>query len=111
MLELWNNWYETLASMEALATVIVIVVVHPRELLPLSCSSSFRAKTLARLVDPQPTALLPERLERRAHLGREQLRLLPRREVAALLDLVEVDQFGVGPTDPGLRREIGVLPE
>ena len=25
MLELWNNWYETLASMEALATVIVIV--------------------------------------------------------------------------------------
>jgi hypothetical protein len=27
MLELWNNWYETLASMEVLATVIVIVVV------------------------------------------------------------------------------------
>jgi hypothetical protein len=27
MLELWNNWYETLASMEAFATVIVIVVV------------------------------------------------------------------------------------
>jgi hypothetical protein len=27
MLELWNNWYETLASMEALATVIAIVVV------------------------------------------------------------------------------------
>jgi hypothetical protein len=27
MLELWNNWYETLASIEALATVIVIVVV------------------------------------------------------------------------------------
>jgi hypothetical protein len=27
MLELWKNWYETLASMEALATVIVIVVV------------------------------------------------------------------------------------
>jgi hypothetical protein len=27
MLELWNDWYETLASMEALATVIVIVVV------------------------------------------------------------------------------------
>jgi hypothetical protein len=27
MLELWNNWYETLASMEALATVIVVVVV------------------------------------------------------------------------------------
>jgi hypothetical protein len=27
MLELWNNWYEILASAEALATVIVIVVV------------------------------------------------------------------------------------
>src|SRR3981189_2884482 len=27
MLELWNNWYETLASMEELATVIVIVVL------------------------------------------------------------------------------------
>ena len=27
MLELWNNWYETLASVEALATVVVIVVV------------------------------------------------------------------------------------
>ena len=27
MLELWNNWYETLASMEALATVIVIAVL------------------------------------------------------------------------------------
>jgi hypothetical protein len=27
MLELWNNWYDTLASLEALATVIVIVLV------------------------------------------------------------------------------------
>jgi hypothetical protein len=27
MLELWNNWYETLASMEAVAIVIVIIVV------------------------------------------------------------------------------------
>jgi hypothetical protein len=27
MPELWNNWYETLASVEALATVIVFVVV------------------------------------------------------------------------------------
>ena len=27
MVELWNNWYETLASLEALATVIVFVVV------------------------------------------------------------------------------------
>jgi len=27
MLELWNNWYEMLASAEALAAVIVIVVL------------------------------------------------------------------------------------
>jgi hypothetical protein len=27
MLELWNNWYETLASVEALAAVIVFVVM------------------------------------------------------------------------------------
>jgi hypothetical protein len=27
MLELWNNWYEILTSAEALATVIVIVVL------------------------------------------------------------------------------------
>ena len=26
MLELWNNWYETLASVEALATVIAFVL-------------------------------------------------------------------------------------
>jgi len=27
MLELWNSWYETLASVEALAIVIVFAVV------------------------------------------------------------------------------------
>ena len=27
MVELWNNWYGTLASVEALATVIAFVVV------------------------------------------------------------------------------------
>jgi hypothetical protein len=27
MLELWSNWYQTLVSVEALATVIVFVVV------------------------------------------------------------------------------------
>ncbi len=27
MLELWNSWYDTLASVEALATVIIIVLV------------------------------------------------------------------------------------
>jgi hypothetical protein len=27
MLELWNNWYETLTSVEALATIIAIAVL------------------------------------------------------------------------------------
>jgi hypothetical protein len=27
MLELWNRWYETIVSVETLATVVVIVVV------------------------------------------------------------------------------------
>jgi hypothetical protein len=27
MTELWNNWYETLVSIESLATVIVIALV------------------------------------------------------------------------------------
>jgi hypothetical protein len=27
MRELWNNWYETLTSVEALAAVIVVIVV------------------------------------------------------------------------------------
>jgi hypothetical protein len=27
MLELWNNWYETLVTVEALATVIAIAVL------------------------------------------------------------------------------------
>jgi hypothetical protein len=27
MLELWNNWYETLVTVEVLATVIVIAVL------------------------------------------------------------------------------------
>ena len=27
MLELWNDWYETLTSVEALATIIVIAVL------------------------------------------------------------------------------------
>ena len=27
MLELWNSWYDTLASVEALAMVIIIVLV------------------------------------------------------------------------------------
>src|SRR6185503_270192 len=50
-----------------------------------------------------PSALA-QRSERRADLFREQLGLLPRREVAALVDLVEVDQVAIGSLDPSSGR-------
>src|SRR5262245_29891563 len=50
-----------------------------------------------------------QRPERRAELLREELRLFPGREVAALVDLVEVDQVLVGAPGPGLRGSIDVL--
>src|SRR5262245_13848830 len=45
-------------------------------------------------------AALPQRFERRAHLGREQLRFLPGGEVAAPVDLVEVRESGVDRLNP-----------
>src|SRR5262249_32616099 len=42
-------------------------------------------------------------LERRPDLGREQLGFLPGGEVAALVDLVEVGEGGVGLLDPAAR--------
>src|SRR5262245_18083322 len=47
-----------------------------------------------------------QRPERRAHLAREQLRQLPRREVPALADPVVVDELGVGPLRPAPRRPV-----
>src|SRR5262245_28452903 len=49
---------------------------------------------------------LSQRLERRPQLGREDLRLLPRREVAALADLVVIDEFWIRPLCPAPRRLI-----
>src|SRR4029077_11630578 len=56
-----------------------------------------------RVAQSCPPARRPERSERGAHLAREELGLLPRREVAALLDLVEVGERGVGLLDPAAR--------
>src|SRR5215467_12821727 len=42
--------------------------------------------------------------ERRADLFGEELRLFPGGEVAALVDLVVVDEVGVGPLGPAPRR-------
>src|SRR4029079_9461523 len=48
--------------------------------------------------------LSAQRLERRAHLLAEELRLLPRGEVATLVDLREVDDVRVRRLDPAARR-------
>src|SRR3712207_2421995 len=57
-----------------------------------------------------PSLRLAQRSEPRAELLGEQLGLFPGREVAALVDLVEVDQIGVGllgPTPRGLICLVG----
>src|SRR4030095_16195520 len=47
--------------------------------------------------------LSAKRLERGSHLLREELGLFPGGEVAALADLVEVGDVGVGVLDPAAR--------
>src|SRR5215204_2399904 len=54
---------------------------------------------------------LAKRPERGPHLGREELRLLPGREVVALVDLVEVDEVGIGLLGPTARRLIELTRE
>src|SRR6476661_4306118 len=48
-----------------------------------------------------------QRAERSPHLGRKELRLLPRREVTAFVDLVVVGEVGVADLGPAAR----VLPD
>src|SRR3984893_6451641 len=50
-----------------------------------------------------------QRLERRAKLRREDLRLLPGREVAALVDLVVIDELGIRPLRPAPRGLIELV--
>src|SRR5262245_41685939 len=52
---------------------------------------------------------LAKRSERRSELGTEELRLFPRGEVSALVDLVEVDQVAMGVPGPCLRGSIDLL--
>src|SRR6266568_5367798 len=54
-------------------------------------------------------ALSAKRLEARAHLGDEELGLLPRREVAALGELVVVDELRIRPLRPPLRGGVDLL--
>src|SRR5262245_44886338 len=51
---------------------------------------------------------LSKRSERRTHLRRGKLRLLPGGKVAALVDFVEVAQVAIGAPGPGLRGAIDV---
>src|SRR5258708_3335270 len=53
----------------------------------------------------------PQRLERRAEVPHEELRLLPLREVAALVVPVVEDELGIGLLRPALRGLIELLRE
>ena len=58
------------------------------------------------------TALIyRKRPERRAQLLHEELRLFPRREVPALVDLVEVERFGYAALRPAARRLVKLVGE
>src|SRR5215213_7505172 len=46
--------------------------------------------------------------ECRSELGTEELRLLPRGEVTALVGLVEVDQVAIGAPGPALRGSVAL---
>src|SRR5580704_7486037 len=52
---------------------------------------------------------LPQRPERCSELGTEKFRLLPRREVSALVDFVEVGQVGKGAPGPSFGGAIDLL--
>src|SRR5262245_21993598 len=49
---------------------------------------------------------LAQRSKRRADLLREELRLFPRGEVTALVELVVIDELGIGALGPAPRRLI-----
>src|SRR6266487_743935 len=54
---------------------------------------------------------LAERAERGPHFAAEDLRLFPGGEVPALVDLVEIDEVGIGLLDPAPRRLICLVGE
>src|SRR5829696_3023421 len=66
------------------------------------------------VTDARPLLRLAQGQERHPELLREQFRLLPGGEVAALVDLVEEGQVGVGTLGPAARRSMsrtwGLLP-
>src|SRR5580658_9353570 len=60
----------------------------------------------ARQAPPRVSRRLTQRAERGSDLGAENRRLLPCREVAALVGLVEIDELVIGLLRPAARRLI-----
>jgi hypothetical protein len=63
----------------------------------------FRSGTASLAEQAHVQGFLSQRPKRGSHLFGEELRLLPRSEVAAPIDLVEVRDVGVGLLDPAAR--------
>src|SRR5262245_18627449 len=60
---------------------------------------------------PIASGSLAQRSKRSAHLGTEELRLLPRREVGALVELVVVDEVRIGLLRPTARSRVDLVRE
>src|SRR6266542_3164790 len=66
-------------------------------------SRQARSPGLFSRAPPISSTRSPQRLERRAEVAHEELRLLPRREVAALVVPGVEDELGIGLLSPALR--------
>src|SRR5580765_3026150 len=71
--------------------------------LPSTCDGCRRLNRLTRRAPRALPRSSANRLERCTQLGGKELRLLPGREVPALVDRVEVDDIGIGLLDPAAR--------
>src|SRR5258707_13440853 len=66
-------------------------------------SPDFRLGSSARTATTKAMSPSAQRSEGRPDLGAEEFRLFPRREVAALVDFVEIDELVIAPFDPASR--------
>src|SRR5215471_7162089 len=74
-----------------------------------TAESIIRMKKVLNMFVPPQEKKSAKRLEARAHLRDEELGLLPGREVAALGELVVVDELRVRPLRPSLRSGVDLL--
>src|SRR5215831_13221209 len=87
-------------------------------LTPACCAgvvaSSIAATSIPVAIMLPPTSALAGQAKRPkcfSKLAREQLRLLPGREVAAFVDFVEIGQVGISTMSPRIRRTVDVFGE